>query len=379
MVNSVRELAVVFLRLGTLAFGGPAAHIAMMEEEVVRRRQWMTREHFLDLVGLTNLIPGPNSTEMAIHVGFARAGWKGLVVAGVCFIVPATIITIVLAKVYVALGTIPQFLPVIEHIRPVVVAIVLGAVVRLAKPVARKPAPMVILTVVMVLSMTGVDEIMLLLGAGVAMLAWRARDRFRSTAASLFLVGGAFMPQAAGGTDIPTTVSLSGLGLFFLKVGSVLYGSGYVLISFLQDGLVETRHWLTSSQLMDAVAVGQFTPGPVLSTASFIGYVLQGGPGALVATVAIFLPSFFFVALTAPFLPRLKGSPVAAGFLEGVNAASLGLMLSVSLVLGLSVLTSVYGWVLFLIALLLGVRWNVSAAWLVLGAISIAWARTLLL
>lgn len=372
----MKELAVLFLKLGTFAFGGPAAHIAMMEDEVVRRRQWMSRDHFLDLVGLTNLIPGPNSTEMAIHVGYARAGWCGLVVAGVSFIVPATIVTVVLARIYVALGAVPQFLPAIGYVRPVVIAVILGAVARLGKPVVRKPASALVVVAVAGLGVFGADEMLLLLGAGVVMLGWRMRERFRSSMSSFLLMIGAVVPQTDGGASFQVGGSLPGLGLFFLKVGSVLYGSGYVLISFLQDGLVDSRHWLTSSQLMDAVAVGQFTPGPVLSTASFIGYLLAGIPGALVATVAIFLPSFVFVALTAPFLPRIKGSRYAAGFLEGVNAASLGLMLAVSIMLGAGVLQSVESWGLFLIALVVVTKWNISAAWVVAGTIGIGLLKT---
>jgi chromate transporter len=375
MSGNLRELAILFLRLGTLAFGGPAAHIAMMEDEVVRRRQWMTRDHFLDLVGLTNLIPGPNSTEMAIHVGYARAGWRGLVVAGVCFILPATIITIVLAQVYIALGVVPHFLEAVGNVRPVVVAIILGAVARLGKPLVRKPASALLGGAVAGLGLLGVDEIFLLLGAGVAMLGWRMRHRIWTGASSFLLMLGPIVAQADGAAHQPGSITLPGLGLFFLKVGSVLYGSGYVLISFLQDGLVDTRHWLTSSQLMDAVAIGQFTPGPVLSTASFIGYILGGVQGAVVATVAIFLPSFVFVMITAPILPRIKGSPAAAGFLEGVTAGSLGLMLSVSITLGASVLTSMESWILFLIALMLVAFRNTPAVWLVVGAIGIGWLK----
>ena len=369
----MKELALLFLKLGTIGFGGPAAHIAMMEEEVVKRRGWLTHEHFLDLLGLTNLIPGPNSTEMAIHIGYVRAGWKGLIIAGICFILPAVSITLLLAYLYVAFGTLPQFGSFMIGIRPAIIAVILAALYRLGKPSAKKPLMIFIGVAVVILNLLHIDEVLLLIGGGLCGLLWSMRDRIGknvsmlATTAMLVVV-----PSVASGTGIPDVVyggaTTIGLGLFFLKIGSVLYGSGYVLVAFLQGGLVDVRHWLTQSQLLDAIAIGQFTPGPVLSTATFIGYVILGIPGAAVATTGIFLPSFIFVLVTAPLLPKIRSSKLMKGFLDGVNAASLGLMASVCITLAIANLTVMVMWVIFIAALLLLIIRNVSAVWIVLGA-----------
>jgi chromate transporter len=379
----LKELALLFFKLGTVAFGGPAAHIAMMEDEVVKRRNWMSHEHFLDLLGATNLIPGPNSTEMAIHIGYMRNGWKGLVVAGVCFIVPAVLITLVLAHLYVSYGSIPQLHPIIAGIRPAVIAIILAAVFRLSKPLTKNPFMRVVGLAVIVLSLMHFDEIMLLLGAGIVGLVWANRDRLLSSASRLFTV--ALLPTILISTPMVTTheartpVTLAGLGLFFLKIGSILYGSGYVLIAFIQGGLVDVRHWLTHAQLLDAVAVGQFTPGPVLSTATFIGYLILGVPGAAVATTGIFLPSFIFVLFSSPLIPKLRKSRLASGFLDGVNAASLGLMLSVAITLAGTTLSDTGSWIIFLLAASIAAIWNLNAAWIVLGSSVLGWMFSLTL
>ncbi|MGA9363913.1 MAG: chromate efflux transporter [Bacteroidota bacterium] len=375
-MKPLREVALLFLKLGTTAFGGPAAHIAMMEQEVVVRRKWVSREYFLDLLGATNLIPGPNSTEMAIHIGYVRAGWRGVLVAGICFIAPAVLITLLLAHLYVTYGTTPQLEPFIYGIRAAIIAVILGAVIRLGKPLLDKRFMLVTGLAVIALNLLHVDEILLLLCAGILGILWENRRRLSGTVPMIFLFGGVLavpLVASSGVSAPPGAATLTGLGLFFLKIGSILYGSGYVLVAFLQGGLVESRHWLTQTQLLDAIAIGQFTPGPVLSTATFIGYVVLGIPGAAIATTGIFFPSFVFVLLTSPFVPRLRRSAVARGFLEGVSAASLGLMLGVCLTLGSTTLTSIGAWTIFLLAVIVLSQWSVNAAWIVGGSSVLGW------
>ncbi|MEP0823703.1 MAG: chromate efflux transporter [Ignavibacterium sp.] len=370
----MKELGLMFLKLGATAFGGPAAHIAMMEDEVVHRRKWITHEHFLDLLGATNLIPGPNSTEMAIHIGLLRGGWRGLILAGVCFILPAVAITLLLAHLYVAYGALPRFQPLMEGVRPAILAVILAAVYRLSRPIIRKPFMVGTAIAVVVLNIAGLNEILLLIASGITGLLWSSRGRLFSLGSNLFgLCASApltafWMNQAAR-----DTASLAGLGLFFLKIGSVLYGSGYVLVAFLEGGLVESRHWLTQTELLDAVAVGQFTPGPVLSTATFIGYLIFGIPGAAVATTGIFLPSFIFVLIISRFIPKLRQSPSTAGFLDGVNAASIGLMLAVTITLAASTMTGLVAWGLFALAAYGILVWNLHAAWIVGGSALAGW------
>jgi chromate transporter len=370
----VKELSLLFLKLGTIAFGGPAAHIALMEDEIVKRRKWISHEHFLDLVGATNLIPGPNSTEMAIHIGYLRGGWKGLLLAGACFILPAVSITLVLAHFYVAYGSIPQFQPFVAGIRPAIIAVVFAAVFRLSKPVLKNRFAAFLGAFVLVLNFIGIDEILLLLSAGALGLLWNYHNQLRQGVSAMLTLSPLLSIPTLGSTGgAATSASVAGLGLFFLKIGSILYGSGYVLVAFLQSGLVDTRHWLTQAQLFDAIAVGQFTPGPVLSTATFIGYLVLGLPGATVATIAIFLPSFVLVPLSSPFIPKLRGSPLASGFLDSVNAASLGLMLSVTIKLGTAALLGVGSWIILLLALALVIAWNVNPAFIVVGSAIIGW------
>lgn len=368
------ELAFLFLKLGMTAFGGPAAHIAMMEDEVVHRKKWMTHEHFLDLLGATNLIPGPNSTEMAIHIGLLRGGWKGLILAGVCFIGPAVVITLLLAHVYVAYGRLPRFQPLIEGVRPAILAVIFAAVFRLSRPIIRKPFMVGTGLMAMVLNLMGLNEIFLLILSGIAGLLWNSRGKFwPSGLNALALCAAAPWTMVLTSPTARDTATLMALGLFFLKIGSVLYGSGYVLVAFLEGGLVETRHWLTQAQLLDAVAVGQFTPGPVLSAATFIGYVILGIPGALTATAGIFLPSFIFVLIISRFIPRLRNSSSTAGFLDGVNAASIGLMLAVTMVLAGSTLTEPLTWGLFGLAVYTVLVWNLNAGWVVGGSALAGW------
>jgi chromate transporter len=344
-MSPLRELALLFLRLGLTAFGGPAAHVAMMEDEVVRRRKWLTHEEFLDLLGATNLIPGPNSTEMAIHIGHRRGGWKGLIVAGACFILPAMLLTLGFAWAYVKFGTLPQAKALLYGVKPVIIAVVVQALWGLGRSALKSRLLAALGVAAFIAAFLGVNELLVLLAAGVLAIALRNR------------------PVAMAIDPAP----LLGIFGFFAKVGSVLYGSGYVLLAFLRADLVDRLHWMTEAQLLDAVAVGQFTPGPVFTTATFIGYLLHGAPGALVATAGIFLPAFVFVALSGPLIPRIRRSPVAGAFLDGVNVASLALMASVTWYLGRAAVVDVVTLLLALASAVLLLRWRVNSAWLVLG------------
>jgi chromate transporter len=370
--TSLKELALLFLRLGTTAFGGPAAHIALMEEEVVRRRGWLTREQFLDLLGATNLIPGPNSTEMAIHVGHRQAGRLGLLVAGTCFILPAALITLAFAWIYVRFGALPQTEGFLYGVKPVIIAVVVQALWGLARVAVKTTLLAIVTLVAVVTSFSGVNELAILLGAGVALAVVRwitARPRSACPYAAVVGVSPniavAPIAVAVGATAAP--FSLAALFLFFLKVGAVLFGSGYVLLAFLRADLVDRWHWLTEAQLLDAIAVGQVTPGPVFTTATFVGYLLGGPSGAVVATVGIFLPAFIFVALSGPLVPRLRRSPTAAVFLDGVNVASLALMVAVTWHLGRAAVVDTPSAILAVASALLLIHFRVNSAWLVLG------------
>jgi chromate transporter len=368
--TSLGELARLFLRLGATAFGGPAAHIAMMRDEVVHRRKWMTEERFLDLLGATNLIPGPNSTEMAIHVGFDRRRWLGLVVAGVSFIVPAMLITGALGWAYVRFGRLPEASWLLWGVKPVILAVVLQALWNLT-PTAARTWPLRILGALAVAaSALGVNELVILFGAGVAALAVRRRGA-REPARLAQVVPA--LPVAAGAAAA-SAVSLPGLFGVFLKIGSVLFGSGYVLLAFLRADLVHRLHWLTEAQLVDAIAAGQITPGPVFTTATFIGYVLAGTSGALVATAGIFLPAFVFVALSGPLVPRLRASPAAGAFLDGVNVASLALMAVVMAQLGRAAVVDAWTAAMGIAAAVLLVRFKTNSTWLVLGGAAVGLA-----
>jgi chromate transporter len=351
------EVALLFLRLGTTAFGGPAAHVAMMEDEVVRRRRWVSREEFLDLLGATNLIPGPNSTELAIHLGLRRAGPPGLVVAGAAFIVPAALVTLALAWAYVRFGTLPAVEGLLYGVKPVVVAVVVQALFGLARHAVRTAALGALGLAGTVAVGLGTNEIAVLLGAGLAAVL-AARPRSGPVAAAA--LGAAAAPSAVA-------FGLAPLFLFFLKVGAVLFGSGYVLLAFLRADLVERWRWLSETQLLDAIAVGQMTPGPVFTTATFVGYVLGGLPGAAVATTGIFLPAFVFVAASGPLVPRLRRSPTAGAFLDGVNVGALALMAVVTWQLGRAAVVDPATAVLAIASAVLLIGRRVNSAWLVLG------------
>ncbi len=396
------ELALVFSRLGITAFGGPAAHIAMMDDEVVKRRQWMDREKLLDLLSITNLIPGPNSTELAIHIGLERAGWMGLLVAGTCFILPAMLIVWGLAVIYVQYRAIPQVDWLLYGVKPVVVAIVLQALWKLGKTAIKNRQTLGAGILVVVLFYLGVNEILLLFLAGIGVMLisrWQdiqkdgKEDADRKTL--IFLPIPSLMASFPSSwpisnwqiASIPATLpviagSPTGMSvfLFFLKIGAVLYGSGYVLLAFLQQELVDRLHWITSQQLLDAVAIGQITPGPVFTTATFIGYLLAGHGGAIAATIGIFLPAFILVILVRPWVEKLRRSRWASVFLDGVNVASLGLMAVVTWQLGR---TAIVDWLSALVAIASCVvvfRYKINSAWLVLagGLIGIL-ARLLLI
>ncbi|MCY4119145.1 MAG: chromate efflux transporter [Caldilineaceae bacterium] len=397
--GNVGEVIRLCGKLGVIAFGGPAAHIAMLEDEAVTRRKWLSRDHFLDLVGATNLIPGPNSTEMMIHIGYQRAGWPGLLAAGISFVLPAVVLSTLLAWVYVKYGMLPAVQPLLMGIKPAVLAVILGALWRLGRTASKPNAAMqtrivlgIIGIAVAVAVYLGAPVIWSLVAGGVlGMAALRGTGGLRAAAALLALPDSRFnlpwaeiSPSSAlkwAALVAASTVSgltLGALGLFFLKVGSVLYGSGYVLVAFLEDELVHTNGWLTQQQLLDAIAIGQFTPGPVLSTAAFIGYVLAGVPGAAVSAAAIFAPSFVFVAILNPIVPRLRRSAWMAAFLDAVNVSAVGLMAAVLVRLTADVVT---GWPAAVIALLAAaavLRWRVSSAWVVIGGAMLAWPLSLL-
>jgi len=361
------EVARLFLKLGVIGFGGPAAHIALMREEVVRRRRWVSDERFLDLVGMANLIPGPTSTELSIYLGYVRAGWPGLLVGGICFIGPAVVIVLALAWLYVRYGTTPAVTSALYGITPVIIAIVAHAMWGLGRTAVKGPVSVLVGLGALVLALAGVNVLLLLVAGGVVVMLLQARaPRAVGLVAALTTLGGAGAASgqtAAGGVP----VTLGTLFLTFLKIGAVLYGSGYVLLAFLRDDLVERLGWLTDRQLLDAIAVGQFTPGPVFTTATFIGYVLAGSVGALLATVAIFLPSFVFVAASRPLLPRLRRSRWAGAFLDGVNVAAVALMAAVTWQLARAAIVDGFTVALLILsgAALLAAR--VNSAWLIVG------------
>ena len=378
--SSVKELVILFLKLGTVAFGGPAAHIAMIEDEVVRRRHWISREKFLDLFGAANLIPGPSSTEMAIFIGYLHGGWIGLLLGGVCFILPAAIIVTLLAYAYVQFGSLPQALGLLYGVKPVIIAIILQALWSLGHSAVKTKFLAAMGVFALILSILGINPLIIILGigsvTGLSGLVRRIRRNEKTTRSSLLLLllvlPLAYVAQTVASATYASPSS-SGMGeifLIFLKIGSVVFGSGYVLLAFLRSDFVVHSHWLTDSQLIDAVAVGQVTPGPVFTTATFIGYLLAGLPGAFVATVGIFLPAFILVAISGPLIPRIRQSPVTGAFLDGVTVASLALMTYVTYQLGVAALVDLVTLTLAVASSILLLRFRVNSAWLVLiGAI----------
>ncbi len=377
--GGLREVALLMFRLGWTAFGGPAAHTAMLRDEVVVRRKWMTDQHFLDLMGASNLIPGPNSTELVIHSSYQRAGWRGLVVGGSLFILPAAFLVLVFAWLYVEYGTTTTGEWLLYGIKPVVIAVVAQALWGLGRAALKGPFLAAIAAGVLALYLLGGNEIVLLFGgAAVVMLVrnWR-RMRAERAGTTLSLAPPLWLTPLLAAVAAGAAVEYSATRLFltFLKIGSVLYGSGYVLLAFLRNDFVERLGWLTEKQLLDAVAVGQFTPGPVFTTATFVGYIVGGFPGAVLATLGIFIPAFAFVALSIPVLPHIRKSPWTAAALDGVNVAALGLMAAVLVELASAAFVDAMTVVLAVVAAVLLIRVRVNSAWLVLagGLIGIAW------
>jgi chromate transporter len=380
--GSLREVATLFLKLGCIAFGGPAAHVAMMRQEVVQRRNWLSDQRFLDLFGAANLIPGPSSTELAIFLGYVRAGWPALILAGVLFIAPAMLMVLAFAWAYVHFGHLPAVGWLLYGIKPVIIAIIAQALYGLGRTAIKGPVLAVLGLSVLGFYFAGVNVILLLFGGALFYALLQNARRLRSRSVGL-LVLPAGTPTLGG---ILTAISFTGasvnlltLFLTFLKLGVVVYGSGYVLLAFLRPDFVQHLHWLTDQQLVDAVAVGQFTPGPVFTTATFLGYLFAGLPGALLATLGIFLPSFLFVPLVFPVVSRLRRSSWTSALLDGVNAAALGLMAAVALQLGKVSIIDPITVAVALVALAILLRFKPNSAWLVVGGGVVGVASRLLI
>jgi chromate transporter len=376
------QLAAFFLKLGTLAFGGPAAHIALMEDELVRRRRWVSRADFLDLLAVANLLPGPSSTELAIFIGYRLRGLRGLLAAGFCFILPAFLMVMGLAWCYVHYGKLPAVTGILAGVQPVVIAVVLQALYRLGKT-ALKTNELIAIAILAIAAMAlGISPLAVLAGAaGVSAIGFTLRGREATKPIPLIAVTSAPILT----TTAVAGISLAGIFLAFLKVGSIVFGSGYVLLAYLQDDLVVHRHWLTSAQLLDAVAVGQVTPGPVFTTATFIGYILSGPRGAAVATVGIFAPAFLFVAVAGPLIRHLRRSRLAGALLDGLNAASLGLMAFVTWQLAWAAIVHSHpnraptiDWLALFLAItasVLLIRFTINSAWLIAAGAAIGLLR----
>jgi len=360
-MNPVLEVFTSFLKLGFTAFGGPAAHIGMFRDEFVRRRKWLTDEAFLDLLGATSLIPGPNSTEMAIHIGFLRAGWAGLVLGGLAFTLPAVLIVLLLAWLYVEYGSTPQATWLLYGVKPVMIAIILQALWELGRKAIKGKLTVAVGVACMILYFLGVNEVMLLFAGGLFVMLIQNWNRLRGANLSVFL------PLLFSPLAVSVSFSLSTLFLTFFKIGAILYGSGYVLIAFLRADFVERLRWLTEQQLMDAIAIGQITPGPLFTSATFIGYLLGGVPAALVATLGIFLPSYIFVAISNPIIPKLRQSPWAGSLLDGVIVASLSLMAAVTFQFGQASLIDLPTVIIFALSAVLLFRYKSNSTWLIFG------------
>ncbi len=375
---SLAEIALVFLKLGTTAFGGPAAHLAMMEEEFVRRRRWITQSEFLDRLATANLIPGPSSTEVAIFVGQLKRGWRGLIVAGCCFIIPAALIVTLLAWAYVRYGSLPKIEGILSAIKPAVVAIVVQALGKMGRTGIRTISLAVIALLAVGLSLLQLNPVLVLVSAGLlAAASSMMKNHLLGTSIGFEKVAG--LPKAVAGAlamtagGVMVRVGLVRLFLSFLKIGSVVFGSGYVLLAFLQTEFVEHLHWLTEKQLIDAVAVGQFTPGPLFTTATFIGYVVAGSIGAVVATIGVFLPGFVLVAVSGPLIPRLRRSAVASAGLDGVVAGSLALMAVVAMQLAKASIVDWRSLAVFFLSLIALLWLRVNSAWVVAAAAVVGW------
>ena len=370
---SLRDMTLVFLKLGTVAFGGPAAHIAMMEDEFVTRRRWLTREQFLDRLGAANLIPGPSSTEMAIFIGYEKRGWAGLLIAGCSFILPAAVLVGVIAAAYVRYGALPQVSGVLYAVKPVVIAVVVQAFWNLSRSGVKSRWLGVVGLVAAVLYGIGVHEVLILAIAALLAIAPLLYQYFRRSPALPAIVGPLSLTPVLAAKVVTVPVSLLRLFLAFAKIGAVLFGSGYVLLAFLRADLVNRLHWLTEKQLLDSVAVGQVTPGPVFTTATFIGYIIGGVPGALISTVGIFAPGFVFVALSGFLIPRIRRSHIAGSMLDGIVVGSLALMGVVAWQLGRAAIIDVPTLVIAIVSAVLLLRFRVNSAWLISAAGVFGW------
>jgi chromate transporter len=363
--NRLGEIAFAFLRLGFIAFGGAVAHIALMEEEFVRRRGWLSREEFVDRVGAVNLLPGPSSTEMAIYLGQLRGGFPGLLIAGTAFILPSALLMGVMAWAYVRYGALPQIAGVLWGVKPVVVVLIAQAVWSLGKTVLKSRELMVIAAIVLGLAAMHVATLALLIGTGVA---WIVANRFglsRDPQNGIAAVAGGAAGVASGAATAAATTT--GVFVYFLKIGALLFGSGYVLLAVLREDLITRMHWLAESQLFDGIAVSQATPGPFFTVATFLGYVLSGWRGAGVATVGMFIPAFLYVSVTAHVLPRVRKSPTAGAFLDGVNAAAVALMALVGFQFAREAVVTLLAVVIVAVGALLAFRFRMNSAWLILG------------
>jgi len=367
--NRLREIAVAFLRLGFIAFGGAVAHIALMEEEFVRRRGWLSREEFVDRVGAVNLLPGPSSTEMAIYLGQLRGGFPGLLIAGAAFILPSALMMLALAWAYVRYGALPQIAGALWGVKPVVVVLIAQAVWSLGKTALKSRELMVIAAIVLGLAAMHVATLALLIGTGVAWIVanrfGQSRDAQTGTAAAAAGAGGGAAGVASGAATAAATTT--GVFVYFLKIGALLFGSGYVLLAVLREDLVTRMHWLTESQLLDGIAVSQATPGPFFTVATFLGYVLSGWRGAGLATIGMFVPAFTYVAITANVLPRLRKSPTASAFLDGVNAAAVALMAFVGFQFAREAVVTPLAAVIAAASAVLAFRFRMNSAGLILG------------
>jgi chromate transporter len=374
---SLAELALVFLKLGTIAFGGPVAHFAMMEDEFVRKRGWITEEDFLDRVAAASLIPGPSSTEVCIFIGRSLGGWRGLIVAGACFIIPAAVLVTLIAAAYVHFGSLPQVEGILRAIKPAVIAIIVQALWNLGKTAAKTWVLAVIGAAAAVLNFVGVSPLLVLMIAGGSsgIVRWVQKSGRNPAALCGVFWSKVFLPAGLTAVAVAAAapIRLGRLFLSFLKIGSLVFGSGYVLLAFLRAEFVDHLHWLTEKQLIDSVAVGQFTPGPVFTTATFIGYLAGGLPGAAVATLGIFLPGFIFVAISGPLIPKIRRSAAAGAVLDGVVVGSLALIAVVAWQLGKASITDWLTISILAISVILIFRFKINSAWLILGAGVVGW------
>jgi chromate transporter len=364
--SDLRQIIRVFLKIGLFAYGGPAAHIAMFHDEIVVRRRWLTQAEFLDLLGVVNLVPGPNSVELSIHIGMQRAGWRGMAAAGLCFILPAMGIVLLLAWLYQQYGSTPAASALLYGMLPVVIAIIFQAMLKLSRAVYQTPILIAAGGASLLLYFLNTNPLLALLGCGAAVMLWQNKSRLRSLSALLPVLPFALLPAAAPPASA-AAFSLWMMFWIFFKIGSVLYGSGYVLLAFLKSDFVTRLGWLTEQQLLDAVAIGQVTPGPLFTTATFIGYLLGGFTGGLVATAGIFLPSFIIVAFSSQIIPHIRRSVWAGALLDGINAASIGLMAAVTIDLAREAFVDLPAVLIGILAAVLGLRFKVASTWLIAG------------